>query len=623
MILVGKPGISQYVLNGSASSISCNCYTITPAVNWQSGSVWNGTKINLNNPFDFWFNVFLGCADGGADGIVFMLQPLSTNVGTNGEGMGFSGVSPSIGIALDTYANSNLNDPLYDHISIQANGNINHSGDLAGPVRISSITDNVEDCQWHRLRISWDPATKWLRSYFDGVLRVEKQLDLISAIFNNDPMVYWGFSGATGGQMNLQQFCTALDPDFTTNLTNDIGCAGTTVQFTNQSQSFAPVAGYSWNFGDGDTSTAMIPPLHQYVQAGSYEVNLKIKGLDGCENDTSKTIMIASAPVASLQVSDTCFTYEPRVNFSANNFGVGYEWLLDGNIISTSQNPVLSNLTAGMHDLSLILSSSYNCGLPDTAQASFFIRPKPLIDFNFSQVCRTISFNASQSDNQTSIDQWNWLFGDGNGSVIQSPVHAYANQGQYMAKLWAIASNGCRSDTVKHQIDIPSVLAFAGNDTTVISNMPFQLHATGNGSFSWWPSTGLSDASISDPIATVPDRQTYILTVNTPEGCVTGDTINIIAYKGPNIFVPNAFTPNGDGLNDILRPVYVGISKLDRFEIYNRWGQRVFTTSDMSNGWGGRIGNQPAAPGSFVWIIKATNYLDKPVIFKGTVTIIR
>ena len=70
--------------------------------------------------------------------MVFILQPISTSVGTAGGGMGFEGVTPSIGIALDTYTNPVLNDPIYDHISIQANGVVNHANDLVGPVPISA-----------------------------------------------------------------------------------------------------------------------------------------------------------------------------------------------------------------------------------------------------------------------------------------------------------------------------------------------------------------------------------------------------------------------------------------------------------------------------------------------------
>ena len=229
---------SQYILNGAATKNSCNCYTLTPASFTQAGSVWNANKINLNNPFDFSFNVFLGCQDvNGADGIVFMLQPISTSIGSTGEGMGFMGITPSIGISLDTWQNLNLNDPLYDHISIQANGNPSHGSDLAGPVQASSTSENIEDCQWHVFRISWDPVTHWLRAYFDGQLRVEKQVDMITTIFNNDPNVFWGFTAATGGAHNLQQFCTALNPGFSTNVGANGACFGTPITFTDNSVS--------------------------------------------------------------------------------------------------------------------------------------------------------------------------------------------------------------------------------------------------------------------------------------------------------------------------------------------------------------------------------------------------
>src|SRR6185503_4738394 len=126
-ILLPAVSYSQYIINGNASQETCNCYMLTQNDEFQSGSVWQNNKINLSNPFDFSFNVNLGCVDAeGADGIVFILQPISTGIGSNGQGMGFEGIVPSIGISLDTYQNLPLNDPAYDHISIQANGNIEH-----------------------------------------------------------------------------------------------------------------------------------------------------------------------------------------------------------------------------------------------------------------------------------------------------------------------------------------------------------------------------------------------------------------------------------------------------------------------------------------------------------------
>jgi len=281
---------AQYILNGNATQNSCNCYTLTQPTFSQFGSVWNSNKINLNNPFDFVFNVYLGCLDGnGADGIVFILQPISTSLGGVGGGMGFLGIVPSVGIALDTLQNFEYNDPAFDHLSIQVNGDINHLNDVVPLIQASELGPNIEDCAWHTFRIKWDPATHLLQTYFDGSFRIEATIDMVATIFGNDPMVYWGFSGATGGAVNLQQFCTALNPGFSSLVANTVTCDSSAVTFTSTSQSFAPIASYFWDFGDGTTSTSANPPVHHYAAPNSYNIKLVIAGLDGCISDTLRT----------------------------------------------------------------------------------------------------------------------------------------------------------------------------------------------------------------------------------------------------------------------------------------------------------------------------------------------
>ena len=270
VIFISKVSFSQYILNGSATQNRCNCYTLTNEIRNQSGSVWNSNKIDLTNSFDFYFNVYLGCIDStGADGIAFVLQPISTNVGAIGEGLGFEGVSPSVGISLDTWQNLRRNDPSYDHISIQLNGAVTHGNDLAGPVPASATSDNIEDCQWHVLRIKWDASAKILTTWFDGQFRLQAQIDLVAKVFNNDPMVYWGFSGATGGGFNLQQFCTSLNPVFKTNLANNSTCIGDSVIFSDQSESFTRIKEFYWDFGDGSGSSFQDPPAHNYSSPGA------------------------------------------------------------------------------------------------------------------------------------------------------------------------------------------------------------------------------------------------------------------------------------------------------------------------------------------------------------------
>ena len=87
--LLIKQSEAQYTVNGNATKDNCNCYTLTNTAAFQSGSVWNNNKIDLTQSFNFTFDVFLGCSDAGADGIAFVLQPISTSVGTSGSGMGF------------------------------------------------------------------------------------------------------------------------------------------------------------------------------------------------------------------------------------------------------------------------------------------------------------------------------------------------------------------------------------------------------------------------------------------------------------------------------------------------------------------------------------------------------
>ena len=137
----------QFQLNGSASSLSCKCYQLTPDVTNMAGSVWNIYQIDLSQPFDYSFTVNLGCNTGlwtGADGMVFALQPISTSIGSAGGQMGLGGVIPSLGVFIDTWQNTSHNDPYNDHISINLNGDVVHTS----PNNIAGHYDlgEVENC---------------------------------------------------------------------------------------------------------------------------------------------------------------------------------------------------------------------------------------------------------------------------------------------------------------------------------------------------------------------------------------------------------------------------------------------------------------------------------------------
>jgi gliding motility-associated-like protein len=173
----------------------------------------------------------------------------------------------------------------------------------------------------------------------------------------------------------------------------------------------------------------------------------------------------------------------------------------------------------------------------------------------------------------------------------------------------------------------PRIRAFAGNDTVVVVNQPLQFNATGGVNYQWIPGSYLDDPNIHNPIGIYPgdiDSIMYKVIVSDVAGCDDSAFVRVYIWKViPTVFVPTAFTPNGDGLNDVVRPICVGIQKINYFSIYNRWGQLVFTTTVNKQGWDGRIAGRLQNTGVFVWMVSAVDFLGRPVFLKGTVTLIR
>ncbi|WP_160711509.1 PKD domain-containing protein [Chitinophaga solisilvae] len=170
---------------------------------------------------------------------------------------------------------------------------------------------------------------------------------------------------------------------------------------------------------------------------------------------------------------------------------------------------------------------------------------------------------------------------------------------------------------------VPKVPAFAGNDTIVMLHQPFQLQASGGIRFDWTPSDGLNRTDVFNPVTTANKDITYTVTAYTKEGCSGKDDIFVRFIKGPGIYIPNAFSPNGDGMNDIFRPVPVGIVKIDYFRVYDRWGKLMYSTTSYMKGWDGYINGLPANLGTYVWVVQGQDINNQTVQQKGTVTLVR
>lgn len=226
------------------------------------------------------------------------------------------------------------------------------------------------------------------------------------------------------------------------------------------------------------------------------------------------------------------------------------------------------------------------------------------------------------------------LQGAASGTVPRVPfrVEASASPPASTRLVLSVYNQGCPTaftDTLLIAVT-PPINVTAGKDTGVVIGQPVPLQARVNtpeaNSFSWLPATGLSNPRTADPtgLYSSSGEYRYVVTATTPAGCSGSDTIMVKVYATqPDIFIPNAFTPNGDGRNDLLMPICVGISQLNYFRVYNRWGQLVFSTATIGKGWDGSIGGQAQGPGTYVFTAQGQDFNGRLIVKKGSLVLLR
>jgi gliding motility-associated-like protein len=177
---------------------------------------------------------------------------------------------------------------------------------------------------------------------------------------------------------------------------------------------------------------------------------------------------------------------------------------------------------------------------------------------------------------------------------------------------------------------VPPIRVNPGSDTLVVVGQPLQFRATSSDpyqdEYQWSPSTDLSNPDIADPIGLYGpgmDKMTYLVTATDIFGCYGTSTVNItIAHTLPDIFMPSAFTP-GKNSNGVFRPICIGISSLEYFRVYNRWGQLLYSTSQIGQGWDGRVQGKMQESNAYLWMLKGTDYSGRVISKSGTMVLVR
>jgi gliding motility-associated-like protein len=192
--------------------------------------------------------------------------------------------------------------------------------------------------------------------------------------------------------------------------------------------------------------------------------------------------------------------------------------------------------------------------------------------------------------------------------------------------------NNCPSlitDEVTVNVTPPIQVFTSPVDTVVYAGDQFSLLAVIPGtdtSYTWTPSIGLSDPNISTPVVTAlntGDVMTYKVTATTSAGCQGEAYVTVKVYEGPDLYIPTAFTPNNDGKNDVFIPFPVGIKQLNYFRVFNRWGQQLYFTKTLNQGWDGTMNGVQQGSGVYIWMAEAITENGIIINKRGTITLIR
>jgi gliding motility-associated-like protein len=318
------------------------------------------------------------------------------------------------------------------------------------------------------------------------------------------------------------------------------------------------------------------------------------------------------------------------VKFKNNSIG-GFEYHWDFGLsevpsaTSSAFEPEFTYPDTGTYTVKLVVNRGSTC--PDSISRFVKIYPYFNADFDFTgKRCpgEPITFSDKSQGSFMPVRDWRWKFGDGNVSSQQNPTHAYNLGGAYNVTLISENVKGC-VDSVTKVVTVDQFVPFAGNDTIIVRGESIQFNATGGDHYIWTPSAFLNDTTIRNPIGYYPDTATitYYVYVSSNNGCQGEDSVRVQVVRQASIFVPNAFTPNGDGRNDILRVIGIGYRRIEFFRIYNRYGQEVYFSSDLRTGWDGTLNGGPAPSGVYYWVAKVIDRFGREEMLKGDVTLLR
>ena len=408
-------------------------------------------------------------------------------------------------------------------------------------------------------------------------------------------------------------------------------CIDTAMSFTNSSYPFNaayPIRTWHWEFGDGSSSDLHTPPPHLYNVDDSFQVVMVATDINNCAQSDTLEVIVRPLPIVVIfPISDTlCLNDSVELKvYSADSIF----WMPHPDIQCTTNCDTVVVYPSAPTQYIAGTVSAFGCRGYDSTAVWVYLPFDLEILPSDTAVCpgSPVLLQLNHSGEVT----WSppqFL----NSTSSQSPISTPDTSIRYQVVL--LDDQGCFSDTAEVQIDVhPSPTVDAGPDIVLPYNSPFTLSPAYGGNINtylWTPPDNLSCTHCATPSGTALSRTMYQVLVSNTYGCVASDSLWVdILCEGGNIFVPNAFTPDGDGLNDYFYPITRGYQSIRSFSVYNRLGERVFFRQNFDPnshtlGWDGSVkGNKFRTTEAFVWMVEAVCFSGEIIQAKGMVTLVR
>lgn len=415
-------------------------------------------------------------------------------------------------------------------------------------------------------------------------------------------------------------------------------------------------ASYFWVFGDGGVNaTASVTTTHTYAAAGIYQTTLTVTSNKGCQSAITKQVEVYEKPYMTISATPAV-CLGATTNFTANslpNSGPVNQWFWDmnSNVTTMEGNGQQTSFvfsSAGSKTVSVIGVTTKGCR--DTVTRTTYINYIPDPQFLIDKPsgcplphCVTFSDNTPVVNGPAQINNWSWSFGDGNTNSVNgnaSQQNCYTNSSSSMPVYFTVSlkvttdSSCSATKTQTNAITVyPKPIAdyvVELDNGTILQPLVHFTNQSQDYTKWWWNYGDLSpiDSLVQNPIHSYDEvvAQTYATYLIVANQYQCKDTAYMQVEIGPEFvfYIPNAFSPNGDGINDIFTGKGIGIEKFELW-IFDRWGEMIFYSDDITKGWDGKVHGKSGIEKQdvYIWKVKLKDVLGKKHDYVGHVTLLR